>query len=493
MKLCVLSPSYEGSKSPFAGLDPVCDPSPWLPEHEWHHVMVHKATATQQVRDLQNQGYDCIVNLCDGAFDEDRPGWDVVQALERYGLPFTGADQVFYEPSREAMKRVCFAWGIGTAEYAFVRTTAEIDRAAQVLRFPVIVKHPSSYASIGMFRDARCTDAAQLHDVAARMVAEYGQALVEEFVEGREFTVLISEDPDDPEQPHAYVPMEVRFPPGETFKHFDLKWTEDAAAAWTPVTDEALSARLKQISRDMFVGCRGRSYGRTDIRMDAEGNLFMLEINSNCGIFYPQYTWGSADWILHTDPGGHAGFIQRIIAAATRRHREAAPPVEVVRIPGHGYGLRATREIAPGELVQRGEGQPHVLVSSGHVAGWNARQREWFARYAWPIGPETFAIWHADPDRWMPIDHSCDANTAMDGLDQRATRTIAAGDAVTLDYAGFCGDAMAPFTCTCGATSCRGTIRGSDAWDPVVAAKLGPAVSPWVAWQRGQQRDRGDR
>ena len=488
MKLCVLSPSYEGSNSPFSGLDPVCDPAPWLPEHEWHHIMVHKATATQQVRDLQHQGFDCIVNLCDGAFDEDRPGWDVVQALERYGLPFTGSDSVFYEPTREAMKRVCFAWGIGTAEYAFVRTPAAIDAAAKTLQFPVIVKHPSSYASIGMYRDARCETPAQLATVAQRMIAQYGEALLEEFIEGREFTVLVSENPADPQEPHAYVPMEVRFPPGETFKHFDLKWTEEAAAAWTPVTDPALAARLQAMSRDMFVGCRGRSYGRTDIRMDAEGRLFMLEINSNCGIFYPQYTWGSADWILHLDPGGHAGFLRRILDAALRRHETRLPPVEVVRVPGRGYALRATRAIAAGELVQRGEGQAHVLVTQGHVDRWSAREKEWFARYAWPIGPATFAIWHEDPEKWMPIDHSCAPNTAMDGLDQRAIREIAVGEPVTLDYAMFCGEGMAPFACTCGAPTCRGTIRGEDAWDPAVASRVGAGVTPWVAWRRTHEK-----
>ena len=48
-----------------------------------------------------------FLNLCDGAWDEARPGIEVVSALERLELAFTGAGTAFYEPSREVMKLVC--------------------------------------------------------------------------------------------------------------------------------------------------------------------------------------------------------------------------------------------------------------------------------------------------------------------------------------------------------------------------------------------------
>ena len=36
-------------------------------------------------------GFDVFINLCDGAWDEDRAGIEVAQTLERLGLVFTGA------------------------------------------------------------------------------------------------------------------------------------------------------------------------------------------------------------------------------------------------------------------------------------------------------------------------------------------------------------------------------------------------------------------
>ncbi len=55
---------------------------------------------------------------------------------------------------------------------------------------------------------------------------EYGGALVEQFVAGREFTVLVAENGADPAQPLTYLPVECRFSNGEEFKHFDLKWKD---------------------------------------------------------------------------------------------------------------------------------------------------------------------------------------------------------------------------------------------------------------------------
>ena len=50
----------------------------------------------------------------------------------------------------------------------------------------------------------------------------------------------------------------------------------------------------------------GVSYGRVDIRMNDNGDLYFLEMNPNCGIFYtPKQNYGSADFILHYDPIGH--------------------------------------------------------------------------------------------------------------------------------------------------------------------------------------------
>jgi D-alanine-D-alanine ligase len=468
MKVAVLHPSYEGSSSVFKELEPECDPARFLPDHECINLRIMKATAARQVSEIARMGFDVAINLCDGAWDEDRAGIEVVQALERVGMAFTGAGSDFYDPSREAMKMACHAAGVGFP--AYVRD--DVGRALRVLRFPMIVKHPHSYSSIGLTPRSRVTDADQLLCEVVRAIEEWGAALIEEFIEGREFTVLVAEPrgaglPACPtqtgrsaplEEAWALAPVEFVFPEGESFKHFDLKWKEYERMETRPVP-EPLATRLREASALMFAALGGSGYGRCDLRVDAAGEIYALEINPYCGIFYPDGQFGSADFILAADPAGHRGFLEHLIACAIRRRDRARRPWELRYERPLGFGMFANRDIHAGEIVERYEERPHVLVSNRYVErNWRSLRRKWFAEYCWPISADVHVMWSDNPDDWRPINHSCDPNTCLDGLDVVARRDIARGEQVTIDYATFCGPSMAAFDCRCGSPNCRGKI-----------------------------------
>jgi D-alanine-D-alanine ligase len=489
MKICVLNPSYERSESPFKGYDPYCDPAPYCPGHEWERCLINKATAVQQILQLEKRGFDVFVNLCDGAWDEDRAGIEVCQALERLGLPYTGATPAFYEPTREMMKRVCHYWDIPTPRFVFAHDEGAVELATRWLRFPMIVKHPNSYGSIGLLRESRVEDVGQLREQVRRMLGLYGGALIEEFIAGREFTVLLAENPDDELEPLAFLPAECRFPEGETFKHFDLKWNTYEALLWAPCTDEVLGERLKDLSRSMFVGLAGKGYARCDLRMDAEGQVYMLEINPNCAVFYPPDEPGSADIILRHDPIGPAGFVEHIMKVALRRAERARRKFAVRFDPEKGYGLVALAPFAAGELIERYEEQPQRLVSKAHVErSWSGLKRSWFHRYAYPLTDEIYALWSDNPGDWKPLNHSCDPNSWLAGLDLVARRDIAAGEEITADYATFCSGTMEPFECWCGAPECRGKVTGDDCLQPFVTERYRGHTSEYVRRRRRARR-----
>jgi hypothetical protein len=140
MRFCLLT-TQELDAQPFPADDWPSDPRPFFPEAQWDVATLKKATSVEQVTRLLGNGYDLFFNLCDGAADQDIPGIEVVQTLEAAGVPFTGATSVFYEPPREVMKAACIAQGIPTPSWAFARTEAEVERAAETLRFPLFVKH----------------------------------------------------------------------------------------------------------------------------------------------------------------------------------------------------------------------------------------------------------------------------------------------------------------------------------------------------------------
>ncbi len=482
MKICVLGSSYDESDSAFKGLDPAASPARYLPEHSWHHAGIDKAKAVAQVRALIRQGFDVFVNLCDGAWDEDRAGIEVVQTLEQAGQAFTGASSAFYEPTREDQKRVCHYADIGQPGHWMAQSPADADLAAAALRFPLIVKHPCSYGSIGMGRDARCTSIDDLRSIVARNLEAYGGALIEEFVEGREFTVLVAEPAAGEQVPRTFTPVEFCFPPGETFKHFDLKWVEFEQMATRPVPDGELSERLRDLSARMFAALGGVGYARCDLRMDGDGNLYMLEINPNCGIFYPPGQFGSADEILAASPGGHRAFAEHILATALRRQASLRKVWKVQFYPQRGYGMVAARDLVPGEVVIAGEERPHHLVTRRHVErAWNPLNRRWFQQYAWPLTGSVHVMWSDRAADWQPIDHSCDPNTWLEGLDLVARRPITAGEALTMEYATFCGPEMEAFVCSCGAPNCRRQIQGSDCLDAELVRPYAGHVSDFVA------------
>jgi uncharacterized protein len=137
------------------------------------------------------------------------------------------------------------------------------------------------------------------------------------------------------------------------------------------------------------------------------------------------------------------------------------PPISglrVIRSPIHGYGVVATRDFEPGEVIAEVEGIPF-------------REDELF--------DDRYALWldngnyldMVDQTRW--VNHSCDPNAEVDGdagwAKLMCIKAIRAGDEITYDYA-FTVDLAEP--CACGATGCRGWIVDADEL-PALLIRLG--------------------
>ena len=490
MKICVLQPSYRDSRSQIAELDIRRDLTALLPGHEVAHVYLDKATAVRQLRQIQA---DVFVNLCDGAWDEDTPGLEVVMGLEREKQAFTGAGSACYDPTRQVMKEVCGYTGIATPAYVFARDETGIALAIRTLRLPCIVKPEQGYNSVGITECSRVETPRQLSHQTQAVIAEFGGALIEEFIEGREFSVLVASNPRDERAPISYRPIEHRFESGVSFKTFDYKWKSDFAHARLPVMEADLARRLQEMTGEVFLALGGDGYARSDIRMDAEGRLFFLEINPNCSLFYRDEDGSTADDILMHDGIGKAGFLQQMIDHALARREQAVPKYEVRRDPERGSGLYAACDLAEGERIYRLEEQSHVLVSRAHVAQtWSAREQEMFRHYAYPLTDDLFVLWERDPSRWKPLNHSCDPNAWVTGLDLHVRRMIAKGEEITLDYSTMYTERPVDFVCRCGSALCRGRWSGDDYLQPWFVARYGDHVTDYVHQKRLIRGKSGD-
>jgi len=296
------------------------DPGYYLHDHVWEqHIMSSPVSgALQSLKD--KNVFDVYLNLCEGYEEPYYSGMDVVRALEKLDLPFTGAGSDFYEPTREEMQSAAEECGVGFVQGVNVPDVGGVEALVEGLQYPLMVKHPNSFGSTGMTRNSRVENIQELKQQAVRICNRFGSARVEEFIDGREFTAFIVDNPDDLKDPFVYPPAELTFPDGESFLHSEVKWKEYVYLK--QVKEESLTARLKDMTRKLYLAMDGVGYARTDIRMNEKGGLFMLEINPNNGILYKPEDLGPADIMMEYDEGGHGGFLDRIFRSAIIRQQE---------------------------------------------------------------------------------------------------------------------------------------------------------------------------
>ena len=317
MRICVLSD--EEAKD--------FDVSPYLNGFDYEFVTMKKPVMDLLEALKARNEFEIYLNVCEGyeLDDEDENGYEgveVVKALEELNLPFTGADSKMFDPTREDMQAAADAHGVGFAKGHRVKSVQDAERLVTNLRFPIMVKHPQSYGSTGMIKESRCNTLEEVLAQVQRVCAEYGAARMEEFIVGKEFNVLVVDNPDDFSQPIAYPPTELIFPPGEEFWHTVVKWDVSLPFNFKQVTDPKLVTRLQDIAIGMFKAIGAVGYGRCDVRMNEQGELFILEINSNPAIMLKPEEYGPADYMILYDPGGYKVFFDHVFRVAQIRHQQ---------------------------------------------------------------------------------------------------------------------------------------------------------------------------
>lgn len=315
IKVAVLLVDNNKSSSCISKHEPMVNPILYLQKYEATCFYLNKANSLQQLSDSFKKN-DVFLNLCDGAEGDDRPGIEIVKFLEQHHLLFTGAGSDFYEPSRVQMKEAAIKSDVLVPAYQYFFKKEEMSLFN--LSFPCIVKHFNSYSSIGITKKSVVYDKLSLKYQVERMLNKFNGAMVEEYIKGREFTVLVVSTEDET-KPFVFEPAEVIFPVNEEFKHFDLKWKQHQQMKYLLCNNTIIADKLKKHSFEIYKTINGTGYARFDYRLDANGNVYFLELNPNCSLFYPKNNASSADEILFLQPNGHQLFTDLILNYAKQR------------------------------------------------------------------------------------------------------------------------------------------------------------------------------
>jgi D-alanine-D-alanine ligase len=245
--------------------------------------------------------------------------------LEAAGVPYTGAGPLGHAVSLDkAVAKVLMAdAGVPTPPFAVMDAPGE---PLGELRLPLVVKplHESTSYGLCLVRDRGELDAA-----VAGIVADYDQpALVEAYVEGREVCVSLLGN-----RPVAVLPpVELDFGGrGSRLVSFDDKYhrSDDEPVKLCPAPlGEELTRRVEEIALETFRACHCRDYARVDIRIDADGRPWVLEINSMASL------GAGGSFVRAAEHAGYpfAALVNRIVEVAWERYA-AAPPAPVERGP----------------------------------------------------------------------------------------------------------------------------------------------------------------
>lgn len=461
MKICILQPDYSTSDVDYQHYDPLRNLSALMPEATMVHVQLNKLTVYRQLKELSKQNFDIFVNLCEGYLDWEIPSIDVIHTLELLKLPFTGPSSKLYDPPKDLMKYVSYCVGIRTPNYVIVRNIQD-HLECEKLKYPLFVKPLKAGDSLGIDDHSRCQTKESLVLRVEKMLKTFDELIVEECIDGREFTVLVAAEPSKEKECISFTPVEYCFPEGFSYKTYALKTSELHPDSNRPCDDLELELGLRDAAERIFKAFQGVGYARLDFRVNAQREIFFLEINFTCSVFYAEGYEGSADYILKFDGIGQSGFLRHIIAEGMARHAAMQKPFVVKGDAISGFGIYACRDIRKGEIIFRGEERAQRFVTKRHVRKhWDPLDKRLFAQYAYPISDQVYCLWDEDPTAWAPQNHSCASNTQYDGLNVVASRRIAKNEELMLDYATFLDDTAEGFNCRCGSPQCKKFIKGT--------------------------------
>jgi D-alanine-D-alanine ligase len=245
--------------------------------------------ARRFINDILNLETDLIYNFCEMVELESQEEVFAAGLFELVKVPYTGAPPMTLGLCLDKAKTkiILSHYGIPTAKFDLFNES--IDGCKKInLRFPVIVKPVHEDASAGINEKSVVYDRKELEERVEYIIKMFKQpALVEEFIDGREVNVAILGN-----NPPVVLPIsEIDFShlPSHLPKivSYEAKWipNTDYYEKTIPICPAPLEPELERKIKDIALSCYKimgcRDYARVDMRIDKEGNPYVLEVNPN--------------------------------------------------------------------------------------------------------------------------------------------------------------------------------------------------------------------
>jgi len=261
-----------------------------------------------------------IFNWC-----EELPGLphsdvNVARILETLNYTFTGStsDVLALSWDKAQVKHILESYNIPTPAWTLANSAEGVDWNC----FPAIVKPAREHCSTGITEDSVVLSREDLSKRIQYVVREFGQpALIEDFIDGREFHVTVWGNSDMSALPVAEMDFtgfnnirdrlctyESKFTPGS--RHYEMIKLILPA----PLSEDQLAV-LEDICCRTCQAIGIRDYARVDVRL-RQGIFYVLDVNPNADISPDTSPVCAAEFKGYS----HADFCRQLVYFAAQRH-----------------------------------------------------------------------------------------------------------------------------------------------------------------------------
>lgn len=277
------------------------------------------------VDELRANRPDLVLNLCDMGYRND---WELESSIpalcQMLGITCTGADpaSMALSADKALVSLAAARMGISVPNETFVDLTA--DPLILPSAYPAMIKPNSSGGSFGIAEDCIVHDDVQAEAYLRWLAGELDrpEAVIQDFLTGREFTVGLIGNPDTGFT--VLPPLEVDFSNLDTelVPIQSYGWKADPESPYLDQIrlcradiDEITYSQLIDASAKLFRRLALRDYCRIDFRCGDDGAPRVLDVNTNPSWYYDGKLAMMADWAGHD----YAAMLGLILDAAARR------------------------------------------------------------------------------------------------------------------------------------------------------------------------------
>ncbi|HYE23922.1 MAG TPA: ATP-grasp domain-containing protein [Clostridia bacterium] len=272
---------------------------------------------------LAKSNADLVFNLTESFAGDDTMDKNIAAYLDLLQTPYTGGGpQALYLAQDKALAKKLFEFhNIKTPNFA-TSYRGKLDHSHDI-KFPLIVKPTSEDGSVGIDVGSVVENVKELMERIHYIHEEFDSpVLIEEYIEGREiYAAVIGND-----SPEALPLIELdlsRLPKGTPrIAGQDVKFEKGSDAykvtksAPAEDLDEETREKLCETALAAYRALKLRDYGRIDMRLNAKGDVYVIEANPNPWLF------SGAEFIMAAKKSGrnYTDVIGEIVELARARY-----------------------------------------------------------------------------------------------------------------------------------------------------------------------------